>query len=142
MAEMSEDIIHASCVVLDRRGVLILGASGSGKSALALQLMALGAKLVADDRVILRASKGRLIAAAPGAISGRIEARFVGILRAEPAGPSPVKLVVDLDRAETERFPPRRSKNLLGISVPVLHNSDTRHFPAAILQYLKAGRSD
>ena len=35
--------LHASAVALDGRGALILGASGSGKSGLALRLMALGA---------------------------------------------------------------------------------------------------
>jgi HPr kinase/phosphorylase len=53
--------IHASCVVLARAGepfgapgdagILILGASGSGKSDLALRLIGRGALLVADDRV-------------------------------------------------------------------------------------------
>jgi len=43
--------IHASCVAVDGKGLLITGASGSGKSALALQLMAFGAHLIADDRV-------------------------------------------------------------------------------------------
>ena len=43
-------ILHATCVAVDGRGLLILGPSGSGKSALALQLIALGAQLVADDR--------------------------------------------------------------------------------------------
>ena len=48
-----ETIVHASCVARDGRAVLIRGASGSGKSGLALQLMALGAGLVADDRTRL-----------------------------------------------------------------------------------------
>ena len=52
--------IHASCVVCARAGaafgvpedagVLLLGESGSGKSEAALRLIAIGAKLVADDR--------------------------------------------------------------------------------------------
>ena len=46
--------LHASAVALDGRGALLLGASGAGKSGLALRLMALGARLVADDRVLLR----------------------------------------------------------------------------------------
>ncbi len=46
-------IVHASCVAFGGAGVLILGPSGSGKSALALALMGLGAALVADDRVLL-----------------------------------------------------------------------------------------
>ena len=41
--------LHASFVAINGRGVLILGPSGAGKSALALQLIAFGAKLVAGD---------------------------------------------------------------------------------------------
>lgn len=133
---------HASCVAYEGRAVLILGASGSGKSGLALRLMALGADLVADDRVILERRGDNVVADAPGQIAGRIEARFVGILNAAPAGPTPLHLIVDLDSPETERLPPDRHRKLLGISLPLLHNSATEHFPAAILQYLKAGRSD
>ena len=42
--------IHASCVAVRGEGVLILGASGQGKSDLALRLIDRGATLVADDR--------------------------------------------------------------------------------------------
>ena len=42
-------ILHASTVAIAGRGLLILGASGAGKSALALSLIALGAMLVADE---------------------------------------------------------------------------------------------
>ena len=68
-------IVHASCVALGGRGVLILGGSGAGKSGLALQLMAYGAALVSDDRTILSNRDGALQAAAPDTIRGRIEAR-------------------------------------------------------------------
>ncbi|MFQ5437976.1 MAG: HPr kinase/phosphorylase, partial [Paracoccaceae bacterium] len=47
-------IVHAGAVAFDRRAVLILGPSGSGKSSLALELMSRGASLVSDDRTILR----------------------------------------------------------------------------------------
>ena len=47
-------ILHASCVALAGRGLLIRGAPGSGKSTLALTLMGLGADLVGDDRIDLR----------------------------------------------------------------------------------------
>ena len=55
-------VLHGSCVALAAppgvlpRGVLILGPSGAGKSTLALRLMALGATLVADDRVEVSAA--------------------------------------------------------------------------------------
>ncbi|PJE30145.1 HPr kinase/phosphorylase [Pseudooceanicola marinus] len=133
-------VVHASCVVVGGCAALIRGASGSGKSSLALELMARGARLVADDRVILTCDGPRVIARAPEALSGMIEARGVGLLNASPAGPSPLALVVDLDRPETERLPPQRSTNLLGVSLTLLHNTGTAAFAAAILQYLREGR--
>lgn len=135
-------ILHATTVAHAGRAAILIGASGRGKSALALELMALGAQLVADDRTVLRRAGCQIITEAPDAIRGRIEARFVGILHADPAPATAAALIIDLDRTETERLPPHRSKNLLGIALPLLHNSETRHFPAAILQYLVAGRSD
>ena len=137
------EIFHASSVALGGRGLLILGASGSGKSSLALHLMALGATLVADDRTIASGvSNGDVLLAAPEAIRGRMEARGVGILSAAIEQDVPLALVVDLDRSETERLPPDRTISVLGRDFPLLHNPGTLHFPHAILQYLKAGRSD
>ncbi|MCD1626805.1 serine kinase [Seohaeicola saemankumensis] len=137
-------IIHASCVSYDGRAVLISGASGRGKSGLALQLMALGAGLVADDRTCLtvadRRGQPHLMASVPDSLRGRIEARGVGILNADVVGPSPVALAVNLDQTETQRLPPSRHCEFLSIPVPLLHMVDSSAFPAAILQYLKAGR--
>lgn len=134
-------ILHGSCVALDGRGVLILGPSGSGKSGLALQLMALGCALVSDDRTEVAARDGALVASAPEAIRGRIEARGVGLLAAEPAAAARLVLAIDLAHLEPERLPPWRSHPVLGIELPVLHRVESPHFPAAILQYLKAGRA-
>ncbi|MEO1532556.1 MAG: serine kinase, partial [Pseudomonadota bacterium] len=53
------DPLHASAVALGERGLLILGPSGAGKTRLALELVALGAELVADDRVIVEAHEGQ-----------------------------------------------------------------------------------
>ncbi|MGC9370924.1 MAG: HPr kinase/phosphorylase [Paracoccaceae bacterium] len=135
------DPIHASCVALAGRGVLILGAAGSGKSALALELMAYGAALVADDRTCLRTTPDALIASTPASIAGLIEARGVGILHADAVPEAEVVLAVDMERVETERLPPRREISLLGRKVSLLHKVENAHFPAAILQYLKRGRS-
>lgn len=135
-------VLHASCVALSGRGVLILGAAGRGKSSLALQLMAYGCDLVSDDRTALAAEGGKLIAAAPSRIHGLIEARGIGILAADAIAAARLALVVDLDREETDRLPPLRRHVLLGVSLPLLHRSGSSHFPAAILQYLKAGRAE
>lgn len=134
--------IHASAVAVEGRGLLILGPSGAGKSSLALALMAQGALLVADDRVLLDARDGRLIAACPPPLAGRIEARGVGILSAPPAGPVPVAQVVDLGRAETMRLPPRRSITLLGIALPLVLGPMGPHLAPALRQLLLGGRSD
>ncbi|MGR3323310.1 MAG: HPr kinase/phosphorylase [Pseudooceanicola sp.] len=132
--------LHASCVAWDGRGLLILGASGRGKSALALELMARGARLVADDQVVLAREGAAVVASSPPAIAGRIEARFVGILAAEALDRAELALVVDLDLIEDQRLPPQRSRKLLGLPLPLLHNVEKPHFPAAVLQYLKQDR--
>lgn len=133
------NIAHASCVALNGRALLIRGASGSGKSALALDLMAHGALLVADDRVVLTVRGGQVIARAPDTLKGMIEARGLGILAADSAGPTPVFAVVDLDQIEAERLPEMRNTVVLGQSVPLLARAPYPHFAAALVQYLKSG---
>ena len=72
--------IHASCVAIGTKGVLILGDSGAGKSDLALRLIDDGARLVADDRTELYVSRDALYAQAPKSIAGLIEVRGLGIV--------------------------------------------------------------
>lgn len=137
-----ETILHASCVSWARRGLLIMGQSGSGKSSMALSLMALGAGLVADDRVVVKRIGGRLIASAPPSITGLIEARGLGILWADVAQPAGVIAVLDMDQIETDRLPERRATEILGQKVELLRRVESAHFPAAMIQFLKAGRRD
>jgi serine kinase of HPr protein (carbohydrate metabolism regulator) len=115
---MSETV-HASCVAVAGRAVLIAGASGRGKSDLALRLIDRGARLVSDDYTALRNDAGRLIATAPGTIAGKIEVRGVGIVEMEALAQAPVCLFIDLDAAP-ERLPEARTVELLRISVPAL----------------------
>ena len=133
----SRQIIHATTVAVDRRGLVILGASGSGKSSLALQLIALGAILVADDRTEVSTVANRLHANVPDTIKGRIEARGVGLLTLPFVSDIPIYLSVDLDHDEKERLPFAHEATLLGQGVPCLHRCDGPHFPAALLLYLR-----
>jgi HPr kinase/phosphorylase len=133
-------ILHASCVAVEGRGLLILGPSGAGKSALALQLIALGARLVADDQTELTASAGRLTARCPASIRGLIEARGVGILRAPPLDSAEIALVADLGQTEDQRLPPRRTITILGCETNLVLHPQNDHFPAALLLYLRHGR--
>ena len=109
---------HASCVAVDGRGVLILGDAGAGKSSLALQLMAYGADLVADDRTTLTAREGTLWATCPPTIRGVIEARGVGLLHATTLSKVAVDLVVDLNQPEVERLPDPYETTILDIPRP------------------------
>ena len=137
---MTSLLLHASCVAVNTRAVLILGAAGAGKSALALQLMAFGAELVADDQTQITAQDQQLVATCPSALSGMIEARGVGLLHAPPRTSAPLHLVVDLDQTETARLPPHRITTLLGVSLPLVLGAQTPHFPASVLCYLKGAR--
>lgn len=118
-------------------GLLILGPSGSGKSGLALELMALGARLVADDRTALRPTAQGVRASAPPGLPAAVEARGIGLVPAWPLNECTLRLVVDLGKIETERMPPQRHITLLGHRLPLLHRVAMRSFPAALLQYLK-----
>ena len=131
--------LHATCVCVQDRGILILGASGSGKSSLALQLMALGARLVSDDRTILTPADAAVIATAPAPIAGLIEARGVGLIKVDAASSAKVALVVDLDQAETERLPQDHRHEVCGRDFPCLHHAPSPHFAAAILHYVAGG---
>lgn len=136
-----DEILHASSVAVGNHAALILGRSGSGKSALSLGLIARGARLVADDRTRVYRQEERLFAESPVPIRGLIEARGVGLLAAPTSGPSPVSVVIDLDHVATERLPPARRVTILSISVPLLYKVESSHFIDAVLLYLRGGRS-
>ena len=122
--------------------MLIMGRSGQGKSALGLELMSLGCRLIADDRVRLSRHENKVIASCPDTITGLIEARGIGLLNADPAPPSALALVVDLDAVEEARLPPHYTITLLGCDLPLINRITSAHFGPSILQFLKAGRSD
>lgn len=135
-------ILHASCVAVAGKGVLITGPSGSGKSALALQLMAYGATLVADDRTAVHISQDQIIAMPPAAIQGMIEARYVGLLHVPHLAQVPVTLAVDMAQLETQRLPDPHSMTVLDIPLPCLHKVNAPYFPAAILAYMQGDRKE
>lgn len=116
---MSETI-HATCVAIGGCGILIRGRSGSGKSDLALRLIDRGARLVSDDYTIVTASGGRIRAAAPTTIAGKLEIRGIGIVAVDAERDVPICLVADLDDAP-ERLPEAaKDITLLGTIVPAI----------------------
>ncbi len=114
------ETLHASAVAVAGRGLLIAGGAGSGKTTLALEMIALGAELVADDRVVAAADgKGRAWLSAPETIAGLVEVRGFGLARLPARARAPVVLVADLDATEPARLPERRMRMLAGIACPV-----------------------
>lgn len=104
--------IHASCVRVGGRGVLIRGVSGTGKSHLAFALILAGRSgllpptdLVADDRVVLSRQDGRLFAAAPHNLAGLIEVRGAGLRTIPHLAATAVDLVIDLQAPDAARLP-------------------------------------
>ena len=96
-------IHQASCVAIEGRAVLIEGASGSGKTSLALALIDRGAMLVSDDAVSLERSGNHLLASPAPNIVGLIEVRNLGLLTFPVESNVPVALVLQLDQA-AERY--------------------------------------
>ena len=133
-------LMHASCVAVSGRAVLITGPSGSGKSSLALTLMALGADLVADDQTEIWLGNTHVSARCPPALQGLIEARGIGLLRATPVGHAQVALVADMGVEEPDRLPPRRTLALLGLQVDLVLGRNNDHLAASVLCYLKGSR--
>lgn len=134
--------LHATAVAVDGRGLLILGASGAGKSALALRMIALGARLVADDRVLIEPRDGRLIASAPAGLRGVIEARGVGLLRAEALDEAPLALAVDLDRPPAARMPHLREMRYFGTEIELIFAGGVTTLDATLIQLLRFGRAN
>ncbi|WP_299551962.1 serine kinase [uncultured Tateyamaria sp.] len=118
--------------------MLIIGASGSGKSGLALQLMGLGAMLVSDDQTNLTLVNDAIQMTAPDSIAGLVEARGIGILRADVTVAS-LHLVIDMDQVETNRLPDLHTKTVMGQPLPCLHKVNSPAWPSAVMQYLKGG---
>ncbi len=94
--------LHATAVIHGESGVLILGPSGSGKSALALALMArartrgvFGA-LIGDDRIFSSEAHGRLIVRGAANMAGVIERRSAGLITVPHEPAAVVRLAVEL----------------------------------------------
>jgi HPr kinase/phosphorylase len=78
--ETRERQVHGGLVEVLGSGVLLIGPSGVGKSETALELVARGHRLVADDVVILTYEAGRVRGRSPATIRHHLEIRGIGII--------------------------------------------------------------
>lgn len=130
------EMIHATAVAAGARCVLLRGGSGTGKSDLALRLIATSPdalkecgmslngpiRLVSDDQVMLTRTGDTIIASAPKTIHGRLEVRGIGIVPVTACARAEVALVVDLvAREDVPRLPDDDARAIvLGKAVPAL----------------------
>jgi HPr kinase/phosphorylase len=133
--------LHATAVAVNGQGLLITGATGTGKSTLALALIGLGASLVSDDQTVLMQDNGQIMLSCPTeALRGVIEARGIGLLCTEASDSVPLALLVDLDQTETSRLPPRRNVRVLGHTIDLVYGITSPTFPVALMLHLRHGR--
>lgn len=117
--------IHATGIVVGGRGVLICGPSGSGKSLLALEMMARTgiadkeAILLADDRVDIEIVKNEIYMHTPPVIAGIIELYGRGVIKRPYVKSAIVRLVVEFDET-IKRMPELEDfyTNIAGIELP------------------------
>lgn len=146
-------ILHAGLVALWEagagggwRGALIEGASGAGKSDLALRCLAAGWRLVADDRVVAWRCGDAAYGRAPAALAGLIEARGIGLFAA-PALPF-CRIVARIQLCAgdepIERLPEAAFAPLLEVDLPLVKLASFEASApaklAAMMQRLGAGR--
>jgi HPr kinase/phosphorylase len=113
-------IIHATCVDINGSGVLIVGSSGSGKSSLAINMLALGSKLVADDQCELVKKNNRFSVSKPASLPNSIEIRGVGLVSVPMVVETSLDWVVNMDEAEKERMPDLRFTEIDGYKIPTI----------------------
>ena len=136
MGHKNKKNVHGTAVSIDGKGLLILGQSGSGKSQLALALITHGAKLISDDQVILINTESEIILSAPKSISGKIEARFIGILKM-PVLIAPLYLVIDLDQKELDRLPEKKFVTYFDKKIPALNANGIKKLEYSLIPLLK-----
>ena len=126
-------IVHGVLLDLLGLGVLIVGESGIGKSECALDLIARGHRLVADDTVeVRRRGESAVIGTCPELTRHHMEIRGIGVINvrdlfgvASTRSAKRVELVVQLERWDPGREYDRlglddASYELLGLKVPLI----------------------
>ena len=132
--------INASAITLEEKGVIIIVYSGSGKSTLAIEMISLGAKLVADDQTKVIVGSDGLYMSPLKSNAGLIESRFLGILKLPWQGNVRLTTVIDLSKTEKKRLPPFRTHELLNYIIPCIYAKGNRKIAKALYVLLTGER--
>jgi serine kinase of HPr protein (carbohydrate metabolism regulator) len=135
-------MVHATVIAKWRsglwRGVLLFGASGSGKSDLALRAIQEGWRLVADDYALAWRSGDGLWARAPETIVNRIEARGLGVVPEPALCVVQAVLAVKCESGPIERLPDPEVVHVDEMAIPCVR---LRPFEASALAKLERALS-
>ena len=145
------DYLHATAIVIGEKGVLLVGASGAGKSALAERLIAEAqmagqfARLIGDDRIAVTRVGEHLIATGHPTIRGRIERRGIGIVSSDHIDSAVLAGIVEIIPSP-ERLPaePLPTFHHAGVNLPLLTLRDDRDLSTRahlVLDWLRRGIS-
>ena len=124
--------MHATCVDINGSGVLIVGRSGSGKSSLAINLLALGSTLVADDQCELVKKNNRFRISKPVSLPNSIEIRGIGLVSVPMVVETSLDWVVNMDEAETQRMPDLQFTEIDGYRIPTIFGKNMDDFASRI----------
>ena len=124
--------MHATCVDVNGSGVLIVGHSGSGKSSLAINLLALGSKLVADDQCVLVKKNEKFRVFKPASLPNSVEIRGVGLVSVPMVIETRRDLGVNMDEAEKERMPDLRFTESDGYKIPTVFGKNIEDLASRI----------
>ena len=123
---------HGVLMNIYGQGVLILGASGIGKSETAIELLKRGHRLVADDAVEIRRISNNLFGTAPEIIRHYIEIRGVGVIDVQQLFgmgavqfDTEIDLVIQLEQWVDGKFYDRlglgeEKYEMLGVELPIV----------------------
>jgi len=130
--------IHASGVCFEKKGVLILGKSGSGKSSLALSLVANGAQLVCDDRAQLQVKNEILMMTKPPSLPSALEVRGLGLIKVPLITEARVDLLIDMELTSDSRLGGHKME-LFGVEIPCVKGQNFYGLSDAIIVWSKYG---
>ena len=127
------DTLHGVLMDIYGKGILITGASGSGKSEIALELIKRGHVLIADDRVDVSRIHNSIVGHSPELLVGMLEIRGIGIIDvAKMFGASALLSKDNIDMViHLEKFDPTADyarigneddlfTTILGVDIPTL----------------------
>lgn len=146
--------LHGTAVERAGRALVLLGPSGAGKSGLAAEMLLLGARLVADDLLLLERREGSLRVSGPDAgeaanAAGEgwdprangamrpMELRGIGVVRVPATAAAPVCGAVLLSPCP-ERLPEAENMTLLGVGIPLTRHPARAGAAAKLLLWLAA----